>query len=125
MCAAPVSARALRFRRPHRSTDGWSGIKNGALLERAAAQFEVLFTVDRDLAHAFANAKTKPAVVILAAGATDPVKMKPHMAAGRPALAAGATGGPRPLGASHPPEACGARPVGGTFLFYETSSAPP
>src|SRR2546425_10199606 len=65
---------------------GWSGIKNGALLERAAAQFDVLFTVDRDLAHAFASAKTKPAVVILAAGTTDPVKLKPHMAAVRLAI---------------------------------------
>src|SRR2546422_3029902 len=99
MCAPPVSARALRFRRPHRSTDGWSGIKNGALLERAAAQFEVLFTVDRDLAHAFANAKTKPAVVILAAGTTDPGKLKPHMAAGPPALAQGTTRELPPLGA--------------------------
>jgi hypothetical protein len=27
---------------------GWAGIRNGALLERAAAEFDVLFTVDRD-----------------------------------------------------------------------------
>src|SRR2546426_11543412 len=113
MCAPPVSARALRFRRPRRSTDGWSGIKNGALLERAAAQFEVLFTVDRDLAHAFANAKTKPAVVILAAGATDPGKKKPPIAAGRPAPARGGTRGLRRPGALTPPEAWGARQLGG------------
>jgi len=37
---------------------GWSGVKNGALLERAAGQFDVLFTVDQDLAQAFAKAKT-------------------------------------------------------------------
>jgi len=66
---------------------GWSGVKNGALLERAAAQFDVLFTVDRDLALTFAKAKTKPAVVILAAGTTDAVKLKPHMAAVRLAIA--------------------------------------
>jgi predicted nuclease of predicted toxin-antitoxin system len=66
---------------------GWNGIKNGALLERAAAQFDALFTVDLDLAQAFAKAKTKPAVVILAAGTTDAVKLKPHMAAVRRALA--------------------------------------
>src|SRR2546426_6186089 len=98
MCAPPVSARALRFRRPRRSTDGWSGIKNGALLERAAAQFEVLFTVDRDLAHAFANAKTKPAVVILAAGEADPGEHKPQNGGGRPRLPRGADGGPSPVG---------------------------
>ena len=78
---------------------GWSGIKNGALLERASAQFDVLFTVDRDLAHAFAKAKTKPAVVILAAGTTDPVKLKPHMAAVRLALAEVKTGELRRLDA--------------------------
>ncbi len=78
---------------------GWSGIKNGALLERAAAQFDVLFTVDRDLAHAFANAKTKPAVVILAAGTTDPVKLKPHLAAVRQAIVEVKTGELRRLDA--------------------------
>jgi hypothetical protein len=51
--------------------------------ERAAAEFDVLFTVDRDRALAFAKAKTKPAVGILAAGTTDAAKLKPHMAAVR------------------------------------------
>jgi hypothetical protein len=66
---------------------GWSGIKNGALLERAAGEFEAVFTVDRDLEQAFVKVKTKPAVLILAAGTTDPVKLQPHMAAVRSALA--------------------------------------
>ena len=29
---------------------GWDGIKNGRLLERAAGEFDVLFTVDADFA---------------------------------------------------------------------------
>src|SRR6266704_2070375 len=78
---------------------GWSGVKNGALLERAAAQFDVLFTVDRDLAQAVAKAKTKPAVVILVAGTTDAVKLKPHMAAVRLAIAEAKAGELRRLDA--------------------------
>ncbi len=65
---------------------GWSGVKNGALLELAAQRFDALFTVDRDLEQAFAKAKTKPAVVILAAGTTDAVKLIRFMPAVRAAL---------------------------------------
>jgi hypothetical protein len=65
---------------------GWAGVKNGALLELAATQFDVLFTVDRDLAAAHARAHTKPALVVLAAGTTDAVKLRPYMASVRDAL---------------------------------------
>ena len=36
---------------------GWAGVKNGALLELAATQFNVLFTVDRDLEPAYTKAR--------------------------------------------------------------------
>ena len=29
---------------------GWAGVKNGALLSRAAGEFDVVFTVDRGMA---------------------------------------------------------------------------
>lgn len=65
---------------------GWAGVKNGALLELAATRFDVLFTVDRDLELAYAKAPVKPALVVLAAGTTDPVKLRPCMPAVRAAL---------------------------------------
>ena len=67
---------------------GWAGVKNGALLELAATKFDILFTVDRDLEPVHAKARTKPALVILAAGTTDPVKLQPYMPAVRAALQA-------------------------------------
>ena len=42
---------------------GWAGVKNGALLELAATQFDVLLTVDRDLELAHAKARAKPALI--------------------------------------------------------------
>ena len=46
---------------------GWSGVKNGALLARAAAEFEAFITVDRNLPYQ-QNVATLPiAVVVLVA----------------------------------------------------------
>ncbi len=59
---------------------GWAGVKNGALLELAASQFDVLFTVDQGIADAHAAAANPVAVVILSAGTTDPVLLRPHIA---------------------------------------------
>ena len=50
---------------------GWSGIKNGELLDRAANQFDVLITVDKNLEHQ-QNLETLPiAVVVLYAQSNE------------------------------------------------------
>jgi len=43
---------------------GWSGIKNGELLDRAANQFDALITVDKNLEHQ-QNLETLPLAVIV------------------------------------------------------------
>ncbi len=46
---------------------GWSGLKNGELLGRAATRFDVLVTADQNLQHQQNLAKLPVAVVVLAA----------------------------------------------------------
>ena len=67
---------------------GWAGVKNGALLSRAAGEFDVVFTVDRGMAKVHSEVKAEVAVVILAANTTDPVKLRPFMPQVRAALQA-------------------------------------
>ena len=50
---------------------GWSGVKNGALLKLAAADFDAFITVDQNLRHQ-QNLKTLPiAVVVLIARSNE------------------------------------------------------
>jgi Domain of unknown function (DUF5615) len=65
---------------------GWAGIKNGALLSRASDDFDAVFTVDRGMEQAHSNSRARVALVILAAGTTDPVKLRPFMPQVRAAL---------------------------------------
>jgi hypothetical protein len=44
---------------------GWTGIKNGALLKLAEAQFEVFITTDKNLRHQQNLAKIKLAFILL------------------------------------------------------------
>jgi PIN like domain len=44
---------------------GWAGIKNGALLKLAEAQFEVFITTDKNLRHQQNLAKRKLAFILL------------------------------------------------------------
>ena len=67
---------------------GWAGVKNGALLSRAAGECDVVFTVDRGMANVHSEVKAEVAVVILAATTTDPVKLRPFMPQVRAALQA-------------------------------------
>jgi hypothetical protein len=46
---------------------GWSGIKNGELLDRAAAGFDVFVTVDRNLSFQQNVRKARIAVIVLRA----------------------------------------------------------
>lgn len=65
---------------------GWSGIKNGALLARAAVDFEALFTIDKDFAGRRDSTGNSLILVILLARSSDPVLLQPHMSAVRAAL---------------------------------------
>lgn len=59
---------------------GWAGVKNGALIQLAAQDFDCVFTVDRDFASGAVG--TPPVgIVILQVGSTDPIKLRPYMAA--------------------------------------------
>jgi len=66
---------------------GWAGVKNGRLLEFAASQFEVLFTVDKDFAGLSDVVPVAVGVVILQVGSTDFDALLPHMPAVSDAIA--------------------------------------
>jgi hypothetical protein len=50
---------------------GWSGVKNGALLVLAAAEFDAFITVDRNLPHQQNLAALPIAVVVLVARSNE------------------------------------------------------
>jgi len=50
---------------------GWGGIKNGELLEKAAREFDVFITGDRNLSFQQDVTQFKIAVVVLHAGSTQ------------------------------------------------------
>lgn len=77
---------------------GWVGVKNGALIELAASQFDVIFTVDREFGASY-QGPMRVGIVILEAGSTDPVKLRPHMPAVAEALAGVRPGEVRRVGA--------------------------
>ena len=58
---------------------GWSGLKNGALLRTAAAEFDVLLTVDTNLEHQQNRARLAMAVVVLLAHRNDVDLLRPLM----------------------------------------------
>ena len=59
---------------------GWAGVKNGALISLAEADFDVILTVDRAFASPSKEAG-RLGIVILEVGTTDPVLLLPHMPA--------------------------------------------
>lgn len=77
---------------------GWVGVKNGALIELAASQFDVTLTVDREFGASY-QGPMRVGIVILEAGSTDPVKLRPHMPAVAEALAGVRPGEVRRVGA--------------------------
>lgn len=58
---------------------GWSGLKNGTLLRTAAADFDVLLTVDTNLEHQQNTAHLPIAVVVLLAHKNDVDLLRPLM----------------------------------------------
>ena len=77
---------------------GWAGVKNGALIELAADQFDAIFTVGREFGAAYRGLATI-GIVILEVGSTDPVKLRPHMPAVAEALVRVRPGEVRRVGA--------------------------
>jgi predicted nuclease of predicted toxin-antitoxin system len=58
---------------------GWAGTKNGVLLQRAAAEFDVLLTVDQGLPDQQNLAGLPFAVVIIKAPSNDINDLRPKM----------------------------------------------
>ena len=65
---------------------GWAGLKNGALLQLAATQFDVLLTVDRRLEYQQNFAGLTIAVIVVEAPSNDIAVLRPLMSAVREAL---------------------------------------
>jgi hypothetical protein len=59
---------------------GWTGVKNGALIDLAQGSFEAIFTVDRDFGGTY-QAPLPIGVVVLEVGSTYPLLLRPHMPA--------------------------------------------
>ena len=65
---------------------GWAGVKNGALLELAAKEFDVLLTVDRNLEYQQNFSGVALAVVVIDSSSNDVAVLRPLMPAVREAL---------------------------------------
>ena len=65
---------------------GWNGTGNGALLQRAAGDFDVLLTVDSNLQYQQDTSALPIAVVVLTAFSNDVNVLRPMMPAVREAL---------------------------------------
>jgi hypothetical protein len=63
---------------------GWAGVKNGELLRRAAAAFDLLITVDRNLEYQQSFEGLSLAVIVVHASSNDVTILRPLM----PAVAA-------------------------------------
>ena len=60
---------------------GWAGVKNGELLQRAAGQFDLLLTVDRNLEYQQNFAGVGLAVIVIVAPSNDVTVLRPFMPA--------------------------------------------
>ena len=65
---------------------GWAGVKNGALLERAVGQFDVLLTVDRNMEYQQNFFGVELAVIIVDAPSNDIDVLRPFTPAIRESL---------------------------------------
>lgn len=79
---------------------GWSGTKNGALLQRAAGDFDVLLTVDSNLEYQQDTATLAIPVVVLVAFSNDINYLRPLMPRVREVLSALEPGRLYPVGPS-------------------------
>lgn len=58
---------------------GWAGMKNGELLGRAAANFDVLLTTDRNMASQRNLSAFTIALLVVAIGSNDIDKLRPFV----------------------------------------------
>jgi hypothetical protein len=58
---------------------GWSGLKNGELLRRAAASFDVLLTADQNLEHQQNINRLPIAVIVLVARSNRIEQLRPSL----------------------------------------------
>lgn len=65
---------------------GWTGLRNGELLARAASRFDVFLTVDGNIPHQQNLAKSGIAVIVLAARSNSRRSLAPLMAKVRKAV---------------------------------------
>lgn len=72
---------------------GWGGTKNGALLRRAAGEFEVLLTVDSNMEYQQDTTALPIAVVVLIAFSNDIDVLRPLMPEVRAVLSSLQPGG--------------------------------
>lgn len=56
---------------------GWAGVKNGALLQRAAKEFDLLLTVDRNLEYQQNFSGVSIAVIVIHTQSNDIVVLRP------------------------------------------------
>ncbi len=67
--------------RPSRRLAGWAGVKNGALLQLAAKEFDLLLTVDRYLEYQQNFSGVSIAVIVIHAQSNDILLLRPLMPA--------------------------------------------
>ena len=60
---------------------GWAGVKNGELLQLAAGQFDLLFTIDRNLEYQQNFAGLALAVIVAHTSSNDIAVLRPLMPA--------------------------------------------
>jgi len=60
---------------------GWAGVKNGALLQLAAKEFDLLLTVDRNLEYQQNFSGVSIAVIVIHAQSNDILLLRPLMPA--------------------------------------------
>ena len=71
---------------------GWSGIKNGPLLHRAAQEFDVFLTVDQGVGYQQNLLGLDLAVVVMVAATNDIENLRPLMPRVREALSSASPG---------------------------------
>ena len=78
---------------------GWTGIKNGDLLKRASAEFDVFVTVDRNLSFQQSMRELRIAVIVLCARTNRLADMLPLVPALSAAIEIAEPGSIRDIGA--------------------------
>jgi hypothetical protein len=71
VCASAAATGIARPRRAHRRRDGLGRRQNGALLQRAAAEFDVFLTVDQNVRYQQNLSALPIPVIVLIAASND------------------------------------------------------